>query len=113
MAEALCGTCDVEVLARRMHGLPTVKALEEHFAVKLPGVSVVDLDAEATTGLEHFARRPWSRAAMRRVADVRDDWLVREGIRPVRKQPVLEPNALSRAIRDSTSACSRSHRDRG
>lgn len=73
MAEALSEDHDVEILARRMHGLPTVQELEERFDVKLPGVRIVDLDGKLIGG-----EAQWIPAGpRRRVADVRDFWLAR------------------------------------
>jgi hypothetical protein len=47
IAEALMTDYDVEILGRKMHGIPSLAELEERFDVRLPGVSLVDLDAVA------------------------------------------------------------------
>jgi|GEM_PF-491270 len=77
IAEALCHDHDVQILARSMHGIPTVADLETTFGVSLPGVAVVDLDAIAGACSGKLSGT-WLASARRRVADVRDYWLVRE-----------------------------------
>lgn len=76
MAEALCREHDVELLARRMHGVPEVGELERRFDVRLPGVSVVDLDGIVGIAPGDFGGR-WLASVRRRAADLRDYWLVR------------------------------------
>lgn len=76
IAEALMTDYDVEILGRKMHGIPSLAELEERFDVRLPGVSLVDLDAVAN-GKGWWIRKWLPPSLRRRGADLRDYGLVR------------------------------------